>query len=318
MSEPASRRVLVTGAAGFIGANLVRALVAQGASVHALVRPGGSVWRLSAIRESLHLHETDVTSCHAVRAAVEAARPDVIYNLVRHGGSSPATDRRVLLNVNLLGTLNLLEATASLGYQRFVHVGSSLEYGRKSHPMREDDLLEPATDFAVTKAAATLMCQQFARAHAKPIVVLRLFSVYGYWEAPSRIIPAALLAVLANRPIPLTPPGYRRDPIFVDDVVEACLLAAQAERVNGEILNVGSGRQWANEEIVETIQRVAGRRVPVRVGEFPPRMNDTTHWVADIGKAERLLGWAPRHSLEAGLQQTWDWLRSNRDLYDRD
>jgi nucleoside-diphosphate-sugar epimerase len=146
--------------------------------------------------------------------------------------------------------------------------------------------------------------------------MLRLFSVYGYWEASTRLIPAAIMAALRNREIALTPPGYQRDLIFVEDVVEACLLAVEAEKAVGEILNVGSGEQWSNEQVVEMVQAVCGRRFGVRVGAYPARPSDTTHWVADNRKAQELLGWKPRHMLRSGLEKTIAWFRLHRAAYE--
>lgn len=309
------RRVLVTGAAGFIGANLVRDLARQGAEVHAVVRASTDLWRIADILPNLHLHRVDLIDREGLKSTVRRIPPEVIFHLTAHGVSPLHKDSSEVLGTNVLGTVNLLEATAPLDYHRLVHFGSSLEYGPKNTRMSESDLLEPVTFFGATKAAATLICQQFARAHRRPVVVLRPFSVYGYWEAPTRLVPTAILAILRNQEISLTSPGYRRDLIFVEDVVEACLLAVQADNAACEIINIGTGQQWANEKVVEMVEAIGGRKARVRVGEYPPRPSDTHHWVADIRKAKRLLGWEPRHTLRSGLEKTVSWFRLHLDAY---
>jgi len=169
--------------------------------------------------------------------------------------------------------------------------------------------------YGATKAAATLLCLQFARADRRPIVVLRPFSVYGYWELPTRLIPTAIMAALLNQEIALTAAGYRRDWVFIEDLVEACLLTLRAKKVTGEIINVGSGQQWSNDDVVEMVQGLSGRKVSLRVGEYPARPWDTTNWVADNRKAKRLLGWEPRHTLRSGLEKTIAWFQLHKEAY---
>jgi nucleoside-diphosphate-sugar epimerase len=137
--------------------------------------------------------------------------------------------------------------------------------------------------------------------------VLRLFSVYGRWESPSRFIPTAIRAALGGGEMALTAPGVRHDFVYVDDVVDAMLTAATANGVDGEVINVGSGREWTNEEVVDAVQRLTGRVVRVRTGEYPAKTADTAHWVADVGKAAALLGWRPAHDLTSGLRETIEW-----------
>jgi nucleoside-diphosphate-sugar epimerase len=309
---------MLTGAGGFVGAQLVRELLRRGAEIHAVVRRGSNLRRLEGILERVSRHEADVTDREALGRIFESIRPVYVFHAATRRASDSPEARRATLRTNVDGTLNLLEAAAFAGsVRRLVAFGGSLEYGVKSEPMKETDCAEPSTFYGATKAAATLVAQQFAREHALPLVVLRLFSVYGYWEAGSRLIPTAILAALEDYPLDLTAPGYRRDLIFVADAVEASLRAAQAGRVApGEIINVGTGRQWSNEEVVELIQEIVGRRIRVRAGAYAARRSDATHWVADRQKAARLLGWEPRHTLPEGLQKTIEWLRLHRDFYE--
>jgi nucleoside-diphosphate-sugar epimerase len=309
------RAVLVTGIAGFVGANLAAALVARGARVHGLLRPSTNLWRLGEIEPSLALHDVELTDAPALRAVLCKTRPSVIYHLATQRAARTPERRAATACANLLGTLNLLEATLAAGCDGFVHAGSSMEYGAKDHPTQETDTLAPVSFFAATKAASTLLCEQFAREHRLPLVILRLYSVYGYWEGPHRLIPTAMLAALGSGSIALTEAGYRRDLIFVPDVVEACLLAAGAATEPGEILNVGSGQQWSNEQVVDLIDSISGRRLHRRTEVYPPRETDTSFWVADNAKARRVMGWQPRHSLHEGLAKTWTFMKQHRDRY---
>lgn len=312
MTHWADTSVLLTGAAGFIGANLTRRLLALGAHVHALVRPGTDMWRLVDVAASLAIHRVDVSDRAGLGAAVRRTEPEIIFHLAAHGAARHDVDAAQLFSTNVLGTLHVLEAAESVSYRRLVHIGGSSEYGPRAAPLRETDRLEPLTPYGASKAAATLASQQYARANERPIVILRPFSVYGPWEPASRLIPTATLAAFEGRELPLTPPGYRRDLVYVDDVVDACLLAATHDVPRGEIVNVGTGRQWSNEEVVGIIERLSGGVIQRRLGEYRPRLSDTTHWVADPAKAERVLGWKANCSLEAGLQQSVAWWAHRR------
>jgi nucleoside-diphosphate-sugar epimerase len=304
--------VLMTGAAGFIGANLARRLIDLGAHVDALVGPSTSLWRLEEVRPRLAIQRVNVADAMLLTAAVQAAAPEIIFHLAAQGAASHDVDAAQLFSTNVLGTLNLLSATQPLSYARLVLVGGSSEYGPRQEPLRETDRLEPVTPYGASKAAATLASQQFARAHHRPVVIVRPFSVYGPWEAPSRLIPTAILAAFEQRELPLTAPGYRRDLVYVADVVDACLLAATRDVPPGEIVNVGTGREWSNEEVVRIIERVSGRPIHTRVGQYRPRLSDTAHWVADVTKAEQVLGWTARRSLEAGIGETVSWWAAHR------
>jgi nucleoside-diphosphate-sugar epimerase len=308
-------RVLVTGAAGAIGANLVRALMSGGAEVHAIVRPATNLWRLADVLSRLHLYHADLIERSRVAEHVASIRPDYVFHLATERPARKQPDRERLLQGIVLGILNLLDAVAALDIRRVVCTGSSLEYGPKSAPIKETDTLEPTSLFGVAKASSTLLSLQVARERGYPLVVLRPFSVYGYWEAPSRLIPMAIRAALRGDEIMLTAPGYRHDFVFVEDVVEACLCALHAGEVNGRIINIASGQQTTNEEVVAIIGQIIGQSPRVKQGVYPAREWDTECWVADISQARDILGWEPRHMLPEGLAKTVEWFRTRIDHY---
>lgn len=315
MDKLHGRRVLITGAGGFVGANLTRALIQRGADVHALVRPTTDLWRIDELLPQIALHQIDLTDGQALQSLADEIQPEFIFHLAVSRAAASTLERAEMLQENMLGLLNLLEATASIDYQSFVYTGGSSEYGLRNRALRESDCLDPTTFYGVSKAASTLLCQQFARANQRPIIILRLFSVYGYWEAPTRLIPTTIMAALDNQELALTVPGYRRDFVFVDDVVQACLLAIELDDPGGEIINIGSGHQWTNEEAVATIQTMFDEPIRVRVGDYVAHASDKTHWLADIEKAKHVLGWEPQHTLESGLEKTVAWLRLHQDMY---
>lgn len=306
----------MTGAGGFVGANLVRRLLAEQASVHALVRNETDLWRLGDVRERLVLHVAELTGRDDVRRVVRDVAPDLVFHLAKHRGNPAALEYLAAYAHNLHATLHLLEAVEGGSLRRFVHAGSSLEYDLERSPLVESDASPPRTVHGITKAAAAMLCQHFARVRGVPAVVLRFFTVYGPWESPDRFVPRLMLAAIDSRPVRVTGGAtLAHDWIFVDDVVDACVRAADAGGAVGEIVNVGTGRQTTNAEMVELVADVAGRPLPVAADPFPGRPWDTAQWVADVSKARRVLGWKAATDVRAGLARTFDWFRVNAAPY---
>ena len=305
-SELSGREVLVTGAGGFIGAHLVAALEEQGASVHALVRETTDLSRLKAVGAAPNLLVAELSDWDRVGAIVAALRPDYLFHLAV---SRDEGDWRALLNTNVAATLNLLKSAATPRLKKFVHLGSSLEYGKSDHPLRKAERLRPDTLYGASKAAATIFVQQAARGEGLPSVLLRPFYVYGPLEPTDRFIPSAIRAGLRNDVLPLTVPGIRHDFIYVQDVVRACLMAACADGPHGRVFDIASGSQWTNDAVVAEIGRILGRPVKTEIGRFDARDWDRTHWNAENSAAAREMGWKPQHDLHNGLAKTIAWMK---------
>ena len=202
------KRVLLTGAAGFVGAVLARRLLREGHQIHVLLKSSSNTWRIDGL-EDLRRHEVDLRDEERLRALAETVRPEVIFHLAAHGAYSYQTDPDGIIQTNFLGTWNLLKATARVDYEVFVNAGSSSEYGFKDFAMRETDLLEPNSYYAVAKCAQTLVCQHFAHAERRPVNTLRLFSAFGPYEEPTRLIPTIVTRCLGNQPLDLVSPRHR-------------------------------------------------------------------------------------------------------------
>jgi len=306
---------LITGGTGFIGSLLVRRLVSNNEEVHLIIRKESKLWRIQDIADKIMCHTSDLSDADALKKIIEKIKPSIIYHLATYGAYAYQDEADRIIKTNILGTWNLLKAIADLNYELFVNTGSSSEYGFKQFPMRETDLLEPASYYAVTKCSQTLLCYHVARDEKKPIVTLRPFSVYGPYEEPTRFIPTLMRALYFKEPINLVSPEISRDQIYVEDVVDAYLLVDRLKNFAGEIFNIGTGVQSSIREVVETTVRVTGRTTDFRWGEMKRRMWDTSNWVADVSKARSLLGWVPKMSPEKGLSLMWEWFVANRSFY---
>jgi nucleoside-diphosphate-sugar epimerase len=203
------------------------------------------------------------------------------------------------------------------GFDAFVHTGSSSEYGAKDHAPPETEQLEPNSAYAVAKAAATLFCRYTAQRHGLHMPTLRLYSVYGPYEQPGRLLPTLVLRGLQGRLPPLAHPDTARDYVYAEDVYDACLLAAsQPNQEPGAVYNVGTGTQTTLREVVAAAQSVLpiGNAAP-RWGSLPAREWDTTVWVADPRQIRAVLGWQPRYTFVQGLRHMVDWLRAHPARY---
>lgn len=307
------KRVLVTGAAGFVGANLVHRLVSEGHNVTALVRPESDLWRLKPIETDLEFARADLSNASVVSDAVRECKPDWIFHLAVHGAYSWQTDSERIIATNVLGTQNLLESCAKSGFDAFVNVGSSSEYGYADHPPKEHELPKPNSYYAFAKASATLFCSFLAEQRKLPVRTMRLYSAYGPWEDSRRLVPTLIAHAQEGGLPPLVDPDVARDYVFVDDVVNALLLAATKPHIElGEVLNVGTGVQTTIREIVDEIKQIYHVDAKPEWGSMLNRSWDTTCWVADNTKIKESLGWTPHFELSEGLRATAAWFGQAR------
>lgn len=308
MNSFKDKKIVVTGANGFIGAHLVAALESESAEVFALVRKHSDLSRLVKFNTRAKKITVDLLDYQAVRNEIAAIQPNYVFHTAV---SRDYNNWQATLDMNSSATLNLLHACLSSSLERFVQCGSSLEYGDIKAPFRESDAIRPNSLFGASKAAGTLQLQRLALNKGFPVVILRLFHVYGILDNKHRLVPTAIKNFLSNSPVTLTDPGYRHDFVYVSDVVKACLLAATKKEASGQIFNIASGEPVANEDVIALIGSITGKQTEVKVGAFPPREWDKAEWYADISKAQKQLGWRPDSSLEHGLQQCVAWYLEN-------
>ena len=206
-----ARRVLVTGASGFVGANLARRLLADGHDVHLVLRPSHQPWRVEELRDSVTVHSVDIDDREGLELAFAAARPEWIFHLAAHGAYPQQRDFDRMIVTNVHGTGHLLATAEQAGFDAFVHAGTSSEYGYKDHAPSEHELVEPNSPYAVSKAAATQFCRMTGQRTGLPIRTLRLYSAYGPYEEPTRLIPTLIVEGLQGRLPPLVNPDVARD-----------------------------------------------------------------------------------------------------------
>jgi UDP-glucose 4-epimerase len=309
------KKVLITGASGFVGNNLARFLLSRGHEAHLLLRKDYTQWRLKDILPDVRVHIADLCDPEGVAAAVKSARSEWIFHLATHGAYSSQIDTARIVQTNITGTVNVVQACLRIGFEVFVNTGSSSEYGFKDHAPTEKEWLDPNSYYAVAKAAATLFCRYTARSLGVRIPTLRLYSVYGPYEEPTRLMPTLIVNGLEGRLPPLVNPKVARDFIYVNDVIAAYLLAATVEPDDpGAVYNIGYGIRTSIAEVVETARRSLSITAEPEWGSMKDRIWDTDTWICDNRLAVEKLGWRPNHSFENGFPKMVDWFRQNPEI----
>jgi nucleoside-diphosphate-sugar epimerase len=311
-------KALVTGAAGFVGANLVASLAGEGHDVVAWARPDGPNWRLDHLGGEIEVVSVDLLDRDAVDAAIRAAGADHIFHLAANGAYSWQRDAELIMQTNLVGTVHLLDACRRQGFEAFVNAGSSSEYGLKDHAPSEDELPEPNSEYATMKAAATLHCRFLAQRDDLHVVTLRLYSVFGPWEEPGRLMPTLVARGLEGGLPPLVSPDTPRDFVSVRDAERAfTTVASRDDLERGTVLNIGSGRQTTLREVVAVAREQLGIKVEPSWGTEPQRSWDVPIWVGDVRRARERLGWEVEDDLGTGFARLVAWLRESPELWER-
>lgn len=309
-----SKRVLITGASGFVGANVARRVLRDGHEVHLLLRPSHQSWRIDEIARDVRLHSAGLQDRDQVGRIVRSIKPEWVFHLAAYGAYSTQKDFERMVQTNVLGCASLLDASLALGVEAFVNCGSSSEYGLKDHPPTEDEALEPNSHYAITKASATHYCNLAARTHGARVFTLRLYSIYGPYEEPSRLIPTLLVRALDGQLPRLVSPRTARDYVFVDDACDAVVQVATSPELSSGIYNLCTGVQTSLEALVSITRRMLNVSSEPQWGTMGQRSWDSDIWVGSPAKLLGQIGWRPTTELEKGLRQTVEWFRNNPQL----
>ena len=309
---------LITGGSGFVGSNLVRLLLSKGDDVHIIIHSTSDLWRLKDIIHNIHIHEAEIFDENKVRSIVKDIQPTNVFHLAHYGGNSGQNDDYLIRKVIIEGTASLYKACIGIpSIDSIVYAGSSSEYGYKNEPMRESMLPEPNTEYGVAKLWATNYSQYLVKKNNLPIKIARLFSVYGPYEHRNRFITEVVLSCLNNIDPKLTNKNTARDFVFVDDVVFA-LSKISENGENGDIYNVGSGKESKLFEAANMIKKYTGFDRELNWGSMENRSFDTSHWLADISHIQKELNWTPENTLEDGIRKTVEWFKNNSSKYKND
>ena len=316
-------KVLVTGAAGFIGSHLVEALARDGAEVRAFVRYNsrndyGWLEQLEeGLRDEVEIFRGDLANPEAVANAVRER--DTVFHLgalipIPYSYQHP----REFVEANVVGTLNVLEACRRDSVRRLVHTSTSEVYGTAMRvPIDEEHPLNAQSPYAATKIAADQLALSFWRSFETPVVVARPFNTFGPRQSARAVIPTLITQALAREDVELGSTHPTRDFLYVGDLTRGFRRCAEVEGVEGEVINLGSGAEISIADLAEEVFRLVGREASLSFSEdrARPPGSEVERLLADTGKAERVLGWKPEVGLEEGLRRTIEWFEGFLEAY---
>ena len=316
------RKVLVTGAGGFIGSHLAERLVSEGANVRAMVHYnalGKCGWLdESAQNNDMEIIAGDICDRDSVRQAM--AHCDTVFHLaaliaIPYSYQAPAS----YVRTNVEGTMNVMQSAREEEVRRVLHTSTSEVYGTARYvPIDEEHPLQGQSPYSASKIGADMIAESFFNSFNVPLVTIRPFNTFGPRQSMRAIIPTIISQCLAGKEqIKLGSLSPTRDMNFVSNTVDGYLMAAQAMGVEGEAINLGSGREISVGDLANLIADLVGSSINIVSDEqrVRPAKSEVERLLACHQKAEELLGWKPDVGLEKGLQETISWIKDNVHLY---
>ncbi|MFH1541822.1 MAG: NAD-dependent epimerase/dehydratase family protein [bacterium] len=302
--------IVIFGAGGFIGANLFRAILAVRNDCFAVTHQQLVPWRLQDLPADNILY-ADLNKPETLRIILDKFNFKTIFNFAAYGSYSKQRDIEQIYKTNIVGPAILLELCAAKGFAAFVQAGSSSEYGINSAAPKEEAQLIPNSHYAVSKVADSALAKYYGQVKKLPVINLRLYSAYGPYEEPDRLIPVLLSQGLAGKYPPLVAPDISRDFVYIDDIVEATVLAANVgvQKIPGGSLNIATGNKTKVRDIVQLAKEIFNLDHEPVWGTMPNRMWDLSDWYGDPTKAQEVLGWKATTTLKEGLKRTSQWMR---------
>jgi nucleoside-diphosphate-sugar epimerase len=305
-------KVLVVGGKGFIGAALTSRLQQFGAEIFTLGLKAKKVLPVNTSNTVPHI-SVDLRDKNDLSEKLKQHRFSYVFNIsgfIDH--SAFFADGRSVIDSHYIGTLNLLEDVNHAELRRYIHIGSSDEYGKAAAPQREDQRESPISPYSAAKTATSHLIESLAVSDRFPGVNARFFLAYGPGQSIARFIPFIIRRCLEGIPFPTSEGGQLRDFCFIDDLVNGLLCCAIKKEAIGETINLASGRAISIREVVDLITNIIGSGKP-NFGEHPYRPSENMALYADISKAVSLLNWKPKISLEDGLKRTISWYIKNNE-----
>ena len=317
------RKILVTGAGGFIGSHLVEALVEKGASVRAFIRYNSrnDVGALSLVPKEVVDHVEiefgDLRDLPSVQEVIKGI--SYVFHLgalisIPYSYLHPAE----VVETNLVGTMNVLLAARNSGVERVIHTSTSEVYGTALHvPIDENHPLQAQSPYSASKIGADKLVESFFRSYNLPIVTLRPFNTYGPRQSARAVIPTIISQALTQNTIRLGNLDSRRDLTYVTDTVEGFLKVAEASGVEGATFNLGSGNEVRIGDLAREIISIIGKPIKIVVdpNRLRPEKSEVQRLLSDNSLAREKLSWGPKTSLSQGLKSTIAWVKDHMHLY---
>ena len=317
------QKILITGAGGFIGSHLAERLLSDGAKVTALVRytsSGATGWLETlppALHKNLRIIHGDIRDPDICDVAVKGNR--IVFHLaaqiaIPYSYVAP----RDFIAVNALGTANMLQAARAEGVNKFVQVSTSEVYGTAQYvPIDENHPQVAQSPYSASKIAADKMAESFYRSFGLPVVIVRPFNTYGPRQSARAVIPTIIIQALRSRTVRLGNINTRRDLNFVGDTTAGMISAALSDKTVGQTINLATGKDYTIEELVEIVSKILGKKLIIQTEKriVRPSKSEVRRLQGDFALAKELFGYAPKHTIAAGLKKTIRFFEKHIESY---
>ena len=302
--------ILITGASGFIGRHLIQHTYQKDLTIHAINR------KIASFSIPVHQYNGNLLERKFVNECLQEAQPEIIFHFAAYKERSmDITSFYESIKTNLLGTLNLFSSSLDLpSLKAIIVLGTAEEYGNNIPPFDEKFRESPVTPYSFSKVCVSHMGELFFHLYNLPVTILRPTLAYGPGQGTEMFLPSLITSLLENKPFEMTLGEQTRDFVYVTDLVEALILASRNTKAHGQIINIGSGIPIKLADIVEKIEDMIGKKGLVNLGGKPYRNNEIMEYYADVKKAEDILGWKAKTSIEDGLKETIAYYRGVKGL----
>ena len=310
-------KIVITGASGFVGANLAQNLSKTKHQIHVLTRKKSKLWRLEDIKTKLNIHKVTLDNSKALKKKLLEIEPKFVFHCATYGVLPSQTNFSKLIKTNLIGTYNLLQALEECNkLSKLVNLDSSFVYGKKNNSIKENQIAEPITPYGIVKLSQTNIVRYYSVKRKIPSITMRLFTPFGRFDQPGRLITDIMKSLITKKPLTLFSPYSKRDFIHINDVINALVLASNSPFKNGEIFNVGSGKYYSVKEFVTLASKVSKTKINVNWKNKQREFDKLGgNGYANIRKISENLGWRPKITIQEGLLESYKWYKKNIRLY---
>ena len=305
--------ILIFGAGGFIGINALKSILMYRNDVYGVSRNYENNWRVLAAKiKKENLLQCDIENLKDVQKLIKKIQPKTVFNFAAYGAYSKQKDYKKIYNVNVNSTADILEVLKTQKFKCYVHAGTQSEYGLITNGPKEDSELIPNSHYAVSKVSDFYLLKYYGKVEKLPVVHLRIYSAYGPWEEPDRLIPVLISSARSGTFPNLVSPNISRDFVYVKDVVRAFILSAAKinPKIYGEAFNVGTEKKTTIRDLTYLVKEIFKIKTDPIFGTMKNRDWDLENWYSNSQKINKLIGWRPNINLKQGLLETSHWQES--------
>ncbi|UCE12535.1 MAG: GDP-mannose 4,6-dehydratase [Candidatus Heimdallarchaeota archaeon] len=314
LNEFWGKKILITGGLGFVGGNLVSTMLNHDLEPIILdyIPEGLTVDNryIPFNRQDVEFYNVDLRNRKSVLEVVNNITPDYVIHLASMTDLTKDFNSAFLsVEINIKGTLHLLESVSKLSLENFLFMSTSDVYGGVQSPFHENQTIIPASPYSVSKTSAEMYSLMFNRVLELPVTILRSFNLFGKYQKENRVLPYIIMRLLKGQPVELTGGKQKREFNYVENLIDAIFLALKTPESHGKVINIGTGESISIREIALKVARRFNRVEKLRFGAVPYRPNEIWDMYCDNTRARTILGWSPRIDLDKGLDHTIKWFQ---------